>query len=51
MLLQKSAALNELREQNKVLAHEKWILGQEKAQLSVIWAIKTIGVFHLEKVL
>jgi hypothetical protein len=23
----------ELREQNKLLAHEKWILGQEKAQL------------------
>jgi hypothetical protein len=25
--------LNEIREQNKLLAHEKWILGQEKAQL------------------
>ncbi len=25
--------INELREQNKLLAHEKWILGQEKAQL------------------
>jgi hypothetical protein len=24
--------INELREQNKLLAHEKWILGQEKAQ-------------------
>jgi len=23
--------LNEFREQNKLLAHEKWILGQEKA--------------------
>lgn len=26
-------ALNELRDQHTVLAHEKWILGQEKAQL------------------
>jgi chromosome segregation ATPase len=25
--------LNELHDQNKLLAHEKWILGQEKAQL------------------
>jgi len=25
--------LVELREQNKILAHEKWVLGQEKAQL------------------
>jgi chromosome segregation ATPase len=37
MLLQQSETmkieLKELREQNKMLAHEKWILGQEKAQL------------------
>lgn len=37
MLLQQSetmkAQINEMREQNKLLAHEKWILGQEKAQL------------------
>jgi chromosome segregation ATPase len=36
MLLQQSemnrSEINELREQNKLLAHEKWILGQEKAQ-------------------
>ena len=25
--------IKELREQNKLLAHEKWELGQEKAQL------------------
>jgi hypothetical protein len=28
--------LNETREQNKLLAHEKWELGQEKTP--VIWA-------------
>lgn len=37
ILLQQSetikSELKELREQNKVLAHDKWILGQEKAQL------------------
>jgi chromosome segregation ATPase len=37
MLLQQSETIKteliELREQNKVLAHEKWVLGQEKAQL------------------
>ncbi len=37
ILLQQSetfkSELNELREQNKLIAHEKWILGQEKAQL------------------
>ena len=37
LILQKSEAIGaeiaELREQNKILAHEKWILGQEKAQL------------------
>jgi hypothetical protein len=37
MLVQQSETmkieLKELREQNKMLAHEKWILGQEKAQL------------------
>ena len=37
MLLQQSETikteLKELREQNKILAHEKWMLGQEKAQL------------------
>ena len=27
------AELQEIREQNKAMAHEKWILGQEKAQL------------------
>jgi chromosome segregation ATPase len=27
------ADLKDMREQNKVLAHEKWVLGQEKAQL------------------
>jgi chromosome segregation ATPase len=36
ILLQQSetnkSEINELREQNKLLAHEKWILGQEKAQ-------------------
>ena len=29
----KKTELAELREQNKVLAHEKWVLGQEKSQL------------------
>lgn len=37
MLLQQSETIKsevkELRDQNKILAHEKWILGQEKAQL------------------
>jgi hypothetical protein len=37
MLLQQGETvkneLAELRDQNKLLAHEKWILGQEKAQL------------------
>ena len=37
MLLQQAEIvkneLAELRDQNKLLAHEKWILGQEKAQL------------------
>jgi chromosome segregation ATPase len=28
-----TAEIKEIRDQNKVLAHEKWVLGQEKAQL------------------
>ena len=37
--------VNDKAEQNKVLAHEKWVLGQEKAQLyGQIKQIESYGI-------